>query len=62
MKAQSHREWYRSLGQDIFPLAFRNAPPWVFERMRGAQSSVAAQASRRVRFLKAFLVANGHLG
>ena len=34
MKAQSHREWYRNLGNDPFPLAFRNAPPWVFERMR----------------------------
>jgi hypothetical protein len=62
MKAESHREWYRSLGRDIFPLAFRNAPPWVFARMRGTRSSVAVQASRRVRFLKAFLVANGHRG
>jgi len=34
MKAASHREWYRNLGNNPFPVAFRNAPPWVFERMR----------------------------
>ncbi len=63
MKAQSHREWYRSLGRDIFPLAFRNAPPWVFERMgstRPNRASVLARICTRAH--KAFLlsVAGGH--
>lgn len=34
MTTTSHREWYRSLGDNPFPAAFRYAPPWVFERMR----------------------------
>jgi hypothetical protein len=60
MKAASHREWYRNLGNDPFPLAFRNAPPWVFERMRRPQSPAITNFSRRMKVFKAFLVANGH--
>jgi hypothetical protein len=61
MKAASHREWYRNLGNDPFPAAFRHAPPWVLELMRRSRKSVAADSSRRVQALKAFLVAQGLL-
>jgi hypothetical protein len=34
VKTINHREWYRNLGNNPFPVAFRHAPAWVFERMR----------------------------
>lgn len=42
MTTTNHREWYRSLGADVFRLAFRNAPAWVFDRMRKPEPSQVA--------------------
>lgn len=41
MTTMNHREWYRSLGADVFGLAFRNAPKWVFERARKPEPRAA---------------------
>ena len=61
MKTINHREWYRNLGNNPFPVAFRHAPAWVFERMRSPRSKRRSLMAR-IRQHKAYLVANGHRG